>query len=57
MERTEGPMPYVVLLLGLFVNIVSLWNVKPVVIGIFVIGIVLGGIAGYKLAFDRIRGK
>lgn len=56
-KRTEGPMPYVLLFLALAVNFVVLGKSEPVVVGIFIIGALLGGVAGYKFAFDRIQRK
>lgn len=56
-ERVDRTPAYFLLGFALFINVVSLIKTHPVVIGIFAVGALLGMVAGYKLAFDRIRRK
>ncbi len=54
-KRTERTWSHHLLLLALVVNIVVLWKSEPIVVSIFIIGVALGVMSGYKFAFDRIR--
>lgn len=54
-KRTERGWPHHLLGFALLINIIILWKVEPLVVGILIIIALLGMLSGYKLAFDRIK--
>lgn len=58
-KRTKGIWAHHILVLALLINTACLviWEIDLLIIGIFIQGALLGGLSGYKLAFDRIRKK